>query len=129
TKIGTGTLTFTGANTYTGLTTVQNGDLVLGPNAQNGVLNLGGPDVRGGKLVFDYNGGTSPTGQVQSILAGEYGNKFASGRIPTSRAPHSHKGIGYSDNTGTSKLTVAYTYYGDADLSLKVDSDDFAALS
>ena len=71
TKKGAGTLLLSGgvgsgANTYTGVTTVAagvphaEGNSIATPIAWNPVLNLGGANVQGGKLAFDYTGGTDP---------------------------------------------------------------------
>ena len=63
-KAGTGQWTLSGSATYAGLTTVKNGTLELGTNAQTPVLSNtpGGADVQGGRLVFDYTGATiAPT--------------------------------------------------------------------
>src|SRR4030095_5298211 len=65
-KIGPGTLAITNSsasNTYTGGTTVENGTLLLvGPNTRAPVLNVGaaGAVVNGGRLIFDYAGGSTP---------------------------------------------------------------------
>ena len=69
TKTGLGTLTLDAANTYTGLTTVEAGTLKLvgtttAPKAWNPVLNVGGSDIQGGKMVFDYTGGTTPASTI-----------------------------------------------------------------
>ena len=61
-KTGSGAVVLSGGNLYTGLTTLVSGTLELGAAAQSAVFNLGGADVRGGKLVFDYNGASQPGG-------------------------------------------------------------------
>ena len=80
TKLGSGMLTLNGADTFAGLTTVEAG-ILAGPSAQNAVLTLGGADVRGGQLVFDYSG-TSPASIIESILAESYAGHFAAGSAP-----------------------------------------------
>src|SRR5262249_30007006 len=120
TKVGTGSLTLTGNNTYTGNTTVAGGTPIARGGAQNPILN--GPaaaTLNAGKLVLDYNGGSDPLTQVQGILGPSYPT-FTSGQIHTSNAADPTKGIGYSDNTSTSQLTVKYTYFGDANLDGQV---------
>ena len=71
-KTGSGTAVLTGANTYTGLTTLASGTLELAPAAQNAVFNLGGADVQGGKLIFDYNGAISPAATIRTLLTASY---------------------------------------------------------
>ena len=56
TKSGSTAAVLTGANSYTGRTTVTGGTLELGPIAQNCVLNVGGADIQSGAMVFDYAG-------------------------------------------------------------------------
>ena len=74
TKTGLGTLTLAGANTYSGVTTVKAGTLELASAAQTTVLASanGGADVQNDwtKLVFDYNGGTSPAASVKKRADG-----------------------------------------------------------
>src|SRR5437764_9658986 len=118
TKAGAGTLMLSGNNTYTGPTTVQGGALILkGSGAQNPVLtNSSGTDITSGRIVFDYSGGSTPATQVLSALS--------SGQIHSSAAT-SRKGLGYGDNNAASQFTVAYTYFGDANLDGQVTSGDF----
>ena len=79
-KTGSGTAVLNGANTYTGLTTLASGTLELGSAAQNAVFNLGGADIQAGKLVFDYNGGSS--GGDDPELADRQLRRRAVGRRP-----------------------------------------------
>lgn len=72
-KIGTGTLTLTGANTHTGKTTVINGVLEL---ATGGSLINYGIDVAGGKLLLNggnvnylFGRGNSPVLNVGTVAA------------------------------------------------------------
>ena len=98
-KLGSGMLTLNGADTFTGLTTVEAGVLALGPSAQNAVLTLGGADVEGGQLVFDYTG-SSPASFIQSILAAGYAGDFAAGSaaIYSSTAAANGWALGWADN-------------------------------
>jgi fibronectin-binding autotransporter adhesin len=134
TKIGAGTQTFSGISTYTGVTTVQGGSLKLaGTGTQGPVLNpinpaTGGADVQRGRLQFDYTGGSTVAPQVQTILTNGRPGNFATGAIRSSTADGSH-GLGWVDDTINSVVTVAYTYYGDANLDGKVDTLDFNSLA
>ena len=115
TKKGSNTLTLSGANTYTGLTTVNAGTLELGVNAQNPVLTLGGKaDILGGKLVFDYTGGSASSiwSTIQSAVT--------AGTIyrPSTNPPL----ICIDDLSNT--VTVESTLFGDANLDGTVNGAD-----
>jgi autotransporter-associated beta strand protein len=127
TKNGKGKLTLTGNNTYTGVTTINDGTLLLGASSQNAVMNLGGADIKGGALGFDYTGGTSPASTIVPILAAGYANNFATGQIHSSAAG-GNKGLGYKDN-GTNEFDVALTFFGVTNLDGVVNSGDFDALA
>jgi autotransporter-associated beta strand protein len=126
TKLGSGTLTLTGANNYNGLTVIQKGVLELGSSAQNVVFNQGGADIRAGKLVFDYNGTTSPAAEVLAALKDGYIHGFTSGKLFTSTYTlpiyHGSCGLGWRDDG--SKVTVQVALYGDCNLDGKVDFED-----
>ncbi len=118
TKQGTGTVTMSSVNTYSGLTTVEAGRLVLKGNtkAMVPVLNYGGTNIKGGMLVLDYTGESDPVNTVKSLLTASYnGGAFDTGKFQSSTAS-SRYGLGWTDNTGTSKITIAYTTYGDLNL-------------
>jgi autotransporter-associated beta strand protein len=135
TKIGAGQQVLIGNNNYSGTTTVQGGRLVLVNNgddsAWNPVFNLGGADIKGGRLVFNYNGSASPKDQVQSILTAGYGEptRFSTGQLRSSNTPDAARGLGWKDDPSNNELTVAYTYFGDADLNGVVNALDFNALA
>jgi autotransporter-associated beta strand protein len=68
-KVGYGILTLSGDNSYFGSTAVSAGELVLmGPNAWNPIINLGGARLSGGQLVFDYTGDADPYATIASLL-------------------------------------------------------------
>jgi autotransporter-associated beta strand protein len=130
TKTGTGTQRFSGANTYTGTTTVNGGKLILANNAKNPVLTGAGADVQSGRLILDYNDtGVAP--DVKSILTAGYAQtpKFSTGAIRTSNPADAAKGLGWKDDATAKQETVAYTYYGDANLDGQVDVTDLGALA
>ena len=104
-KLGAGTAVLTGPNTYNGLTVVQQGVLELGSSAQNVIFNQGGADIRAGKLVFDYNGTTSPAAKS----SGRLGSQLQQPARPLRRRPALHLdrfvrsrpgpyGLGWSDD-------------------------------
>ena len=69
-KSTSATVTLSGTDSYTGLTTVYQGTLELSPTAQAPVISGAGADVIGGKIVFDYAAGSDPASAVyQAILA------------------------------------------------------------
>ncbi len=74
TKVGTGTLTFSGNNTYTGTTVISAGTLQLGTGGTSG--GISGNAVNNGALVFNrsdswaYNGNISGTGSVLKQASG-----------------------------------------------------------
>jgi autotransporter-associated beta strand protein len=131
TKVGNTTLTLTGANTYTGATVVQAGTVVLGSAAHAPVLaNVGGADIQGGKLVLDYTGGTSPADVVRTALAASYAQptRFSAGQIRSTTVTPDRT-LGYSDNAGTSQVSIVYTAPGDANLDLTVNFADLVKLA
>ena len=112
TVLGPNTLTLKGANTYSGLTTVNGGTLELGVNARNPVLTLGGgADILSGKLVFDYTG-SSNLSTIQAVVM--------SGVIfrPSANPP-----LICLDNLSNA-VTVESTVFGDADLNGTVNGAD-----
>ncbi len=133
TKVGSGTQTLSGSNSYSGATTVKAGAIVTkGATNQNLLLTgVGGADVQGGRLIFDYSGGVpDPSGTISTILKNGYNltNKFSSGQIRSTTANAQH-GLGWVQNTGNSTVTVMYTYYGDANLDGAVNGLDFSSLA
>jgi autotransporter-associated beta strand protein len=127
TKNGSGKLTLTGANTYTGLTTITGGTLELGPAAQNCVLNLGGADIQSGAMVFDYASGADPIATIQSLLKASYdGGRWDVGQFRDSTAATTGLTLGCVDNTATDQVKVMATYPGDFNLDGVVNNLDYA---
>jgi autotransporter-associated beta strand protein len=116
-KIGSGTLTLTGANTYTGDTVVQNGTLSLSPTVAGGYLS----DTADVKLytggILDLNNGSTDT--IRSLyidgvgqVTGEWGSA-ASGAANQSAL---FTGTGKL-NVGTLGSTLTYTIGGKVTLN------------
>ncbi|MFT3789444.1 MAG: family 43 glycosylhydrolase [Tepidisphaeraceae bacterium] len=128
-KAGSGALTLSGSNTYTGSTIISGGTLVIGNSARTPIFSGGGGDLRGGRLVFNYTGGTTPALQVQSALATGFGQapQFSSGAIRSTTLTASQT-IGWIDD-GTSLVTVAATLPGDTNLDLTVGFADLLVLA
>ena len=123
-KIGSGTLTLTGANSYSGATTVNAGVLELGTSAQSPVLTGGGADIQAGKIVFDYVSGSDPATTIQGLLAASYhGGLWNTGQFRSSTASASC-GLGCTDDTINDKVTVGYALYGDANMDGAVNGAD-----
>jgi len=110
-KVGTANLTLTGANTYTGATTVSDGDLVVGDGGSNGSLvssvfldaGAGSPN-----LVFHRAGTVSYPGAVSGV-GGVYvrggGTVTFSGTVPSTVAKPSGLSHGWMIEDGA--LAVA----------------------
>lgn len=126
TKRGTGTVTFSGSNTYTGPTAVKAGTLIVTSPSWTPILSSAYADIQSGELSFDYTTTPATAPDVKGMLATGYASNFSTGTLRSSTATTS-KGLGWKDD-GT-KVTVAYTYYGDANLDHVVTSGDFTALA
>ena len=126
-KAGTGTLVLSGANSYTGLTTVAGGTLELGPAAQNCVLNLGGANIQSGKIVFDYAAGADPVATIQSLLKASYDRgRWDIGQLRDSTAAITGLTLACFDDTSLYQVKVMATYPGDFNLDGAVDNLDRA---
>ena len=120
-----------GQNTYSGLTTINDGSLEIGANARPPVLTGGGANVLGGSLVFDYTTGDDPASVIQGLLATSYQNGFH--RDPShplqifDSSATSPMALGWADN-GTNQVMITPAIYGDATLDGVVGPDDLCEL-
>ena len=131
-KQGTGKVTLSSVNRYTGVTTVDGtgGTLQLNgaAKAQYPVISGSGANIMAGKMIFDYTGESSPAATIKSLLTTSYhAGAWDIGQFKSSTADANH-GLGWIENTTTSQVLVAYTLYGDASVDGKVDLSDLAAL-
>jgi autotransporter-associated beta strand protein len=127
-KAGTNTVTLSGSNSYTGSTTVQSGTLLLvGSNAWGPAL-TGPTDIQGGKLVLDHSASTNPAATVRTLLTTSYNTGAFNNTTPLrSTTANTSHGLGWMDDG--SKVTIAYTFYGDSNLDGTVSTGDFNALA
>ena len=124
-KSGAGRLTLSAANGYNGRTTVTAGTIELATAAQNTVFSLGGADVQGGKMIFDYNGVISPAATIQSLLTAScHGGLWNIGRFRSSTAASTGLTLGWFDNPAAHSVTVMATYAGDFNLDGVVNNLD-----
>jgi autotransporter-associated beta strand protein len=131
-KSGAGTLTLSGANSYTGETVVQGGTLVIGRLAQTAAIGeaSAGTDVQSGVLVFSYAGGTSPASEVLVLLDAAYdqADKFGAGKLRSTTLLADHL-LGWREDATAETVTVLSTLAGDANLDLVVNFDDLLLLA
>jgi autotransporter-associated beta strand protein len=128
-KSGDGTVHLSGANSYTGLTTVKAGTLQLGALAQAPIFNEtpgeGRADIQGGKMLFDAS---VLTPGIQDLMAYSYNGDIYGvgawdrGQFLNSTAGTTGLTLGWTDNGP--QVTVMATYAGDANLDGEVDGAD-----
>ncbi len=121
TQMATGHTILTGANSYTGTTTVQHGYLEI--NNATAVTNLisAGANLTGGELMLDYTG-SSP---IASVLAALTSGKITDSAITIHAGPGA-MALGWKD-TGT-QIDILPTLIGDTDLNGTVDNNDLGQL-
>lgn len=132
TKTGGGTLYLSGNNSYTGTTTVTTGGLTLVGNgvkpsgAWRPVLELGGADIQGGSMLFQYpSDDANPRDTIKSLLAASYhGGAWDVGQFRSSTAATLDLTLGWEDD-GTN-VTVKLALPGDFNLDATVDEADQA---
>jgi hypothetical protein len=85
-------------------------------------------NVQNGSMLISYQGQGSPAATVKSQLTSGYASGAWSGAGINTSSGSATTGLGWKDVSASEAITVKYTYYGDADLSGTVDSNDFNAL-
>jgi autotransporter-associated beta strand protein len=93
TKVGTGTVTLSGNNTYTGTTTVSNGVLalatngslrfVIGASGTNNAILGTGTTTMNGRFAFDLTGASTNTNATWTIVAGTLTNSYGTNFLVT----------------------------------------------
>ncbi len=135
TKVGGGTLTLSPSsstlNSYSGRTIVKAGGLLLvgyeatvAPGAWQPVLDLGGADIQGGKIEFEYDhGGVSPKQTIEDLLAASYdGGGWDVGQFRSTTAAALGLSLGWKDDGRI--VTVMPAIPGDFNLDGTVDNLD-----
>jgi fibronectin-binding autotransporter adhesin len=130
TKVGNSVLTLSYYDNYLGRTTVKSGTLnLLGqdlskPGGWHPVLDLGGADIQGGKITFQYlDQPSDPKDTIASLLAASYhGGAWDVGQFRSSTAAALGLSLGWADD-GTA-VTVMATIPGDFNLDGVVNDLD-----
>lgn len=118
TKAGPGTLTLSGNNSYTGLTTVAQGVLVLSGTDNSAAT--GGITVNSGRVRFDSPGSIHGTGLNVTINSGGtvmFGSSFDAGNIPSAllnRIADASAGTIAADNYSSTSFDFAASFKNSA---------------
>jgi len=136
TKLGSGAMTLSNRNTYSGGTTVDAGLLIAADglaSVGSGTINLNGGGVIfrstsagavNALLTSGYNSGSwTGTGIDSTAAADDLAHLHAVGMLqPSSAIPFEGQSLGTGD------VAVKYTYYGDTNLDGKVDGSDYSVI-
>jgi fibronectin-binding autotransporter adhesin len=134
TKQGTGTLTLTASETYTGPTTISAGTLqYTGNNNETlsslSIANGAALDLSGGQTVTITAGLSGYLADIQAAYDhGAWDGTSATSPIITSAFAATNRAVGIGYATSGSALTLRLTYLGDADLSGAVTNSDILAM-
>jgi hypothetical protein len=79
-------------------------------------------------LTIDYRGQASPAAAIKAQLTSGYSDGAWNGDGINTSSATAATGLGWKENPASQSISVKFTYYGDADLSGTVDSNDFNAL-
>ena len=129
TKSGDGTLTFTAANTYSGVTTLNGGAIVLRGPTLAAVTAL----VRAGFNKGGWNGTgiistTASSNPTRLTALGVIVNDNGSGTPLYGAGGTLSTTFNGGDVPIDGDILVKYTYYGDANLDGKVDGSDYSRI-
>ncbi len=121
TKIGTNTLTMTGANTYTGVTTLSTGTINLGiaeiagtsgPLGNSSASNPGSIVLNGGTLQYSPSNNNDYSGRFSTAVNQVYNVDTNGQTVTWATALTSNGGTLIKSGAGTITLTAANTYTG-----------------
>jgi hypothetical protein len=87
--------------------------------------------VNAGRLIFDYNGGSTVGPQVQTILDAGYdlADQFSTGQIRTTNGEIAGQTMGWRDDATAKQVMVGWTYKGDTNLDGQVTISDLGDLA